>query len=204
MKGKMQTSDLLKQVVNKETGLNMGKVMSHVGLFEVPNYHKLVVLTDGGMLLHPTLEQKAQIVENAVGALNNMGYENPKVAALCAAEKLNEKAPESVDAAALKEMNEKGEIKDCVIEGPISYDIALSKEIADFKGFESPVAGDADVLLVPDMAAGNFIGKSWVIQGGGRMTGLVVGAKAPIVLTSRGSGADEKFYSIVFAAAASK
>ena len=204
MKGKMQTSDLLKQVVNKETGLNMGKVMSHVGLFEVPNYHKLVVLTDGGMLLHPTLEQKAQIVENAVGALNNMGYENPKVAGLCAAEKLNEKAPESVDAAALKEMNEKGEIKDCVIEGPISYDIALSKEIADFKGFESPVAGDADVLLVPDMAAGNFIGKSWVIQGGGRMTGLVVGAKAPIVLTSRGSGADEKFYSIVFAAAASK
>ena len=92
MKGKMQTSDLLKQVVNKETGLNMGKVMSHVGLFEVPNYHKLVVLTDGGMLLHPTLEQKAQIVENAVGALNNMGYENPKVAALCAAEKLNEKS----------------------------------------------------------------------------------------------------------------
>lgn len=204
MKGRMQTADLLKQVVNKETGLNMGKVMSHVGLFEVPNYHKLVVLTDGGMLLHPTLEQKAQIIENAVESLRNMGYENPKVAALCAAEKLNQKAPESVDAAALKEMNEKGELKGCVVEGPISYDIALSKEIADFKGFESPVAGDADVLLVPDMAAGNFIGKAWVIQGGGRMTGLVVGAKAPIVLTSRGSGADEKFYSIVFAAAASK
>ena len=204
MKGRMQTADLLKQVVNKETGLNMGKVMSHVGLFEVPNYHKLVVLTDGGMLLHPTLEQKAQIIENAVDSLRNMGYENPKVAALCAAEKLNQKAPESVDAAALKEMNEKGELKGCVVEGPISYDIALSKEIADFKGFESPVAGDADVLLVPDMAAGNFIGKAWVIQGGGRMTGLVVGAKAPIVLTSRGSGADEKFYSIVFAAAASK
>lgn len=204
MKGRMQTADLLKQVVNKETGLNMGKVMSHVGLFEVPNYHKLVVLTDGGMLLHPTLEQKAQIIENAVESLRNMGYEHPKVAALCAAEKLNQKAPESVDAAALKEMNEKGELKGCVVEGPISYDIALSKEIADFKGFESPVAGDADVLLVPDMAAGNFIGKAWVIQGGGRMTGLVVGAKAPIVLTSRGSGADEKFYSIVFAAAASK
>lgn len=204
MKGRMQTADLLKQVVNKETGLNMGKVMSHVGLFEVPNYHKLVVLTDGGMLLHPTLEQKAQIIENAVESLRNMGYENPKVAALCAAEKLNQKAPESVDAAALKEMNEKDELKGCVVEGPISYDIALSKEIADFKGFESPVAGDADVLLVPDMAAGNFIGKAWVIQGGGRMTGLVVGAKAPIVLTSRGSGADEKFYSIVFAAAASK
>ena len=204
MKGRMQTADLLKQVVNKETGLNMGKVMSHVGLFEVPNYHKLVVLTDGGMLLHPTLEQKAQIIENAVESLRNMGYENPKVAALCAAEKLNQKAPVSGDSAALKEMNEKGELKGCVVEGPISYDIALSKEIADFKGFESPVAGDADVLLVPDMAAGNFIGKAWVIQGGGRMTGLVVGAKAPIVLTSRGSGADEKFYSIVFAAAASK
>lgn len=203
MKGSMQTADLLKQVVNKETGLQTGRVMSHVGLFEVPNYHKLVVLTDGGMLLHPTLEQKAQVIDNAVDALRNMGYEEPKVGVLCAAEKLNKKAQESLDAAELKEMNAKGEIKNCLVEGPISYDIAMSKEIADFKGFESPVAGEADVLIVPTMAAGNMLGKAWVINGGGRMTGLVVGAKAPIVLTSRGSGADEKFYSIVFAAAAS-
>ncbi len=207
MKGKMQTADLLKQVVNKETGLQTGipgAVMSHVGMFEVPNYHKLIALTDGGMLLHPTREQKVQVINNAVTTLHNMGYENPKVACLCAAEKLNAKAPESVDAAALKEMNQNGEITGCVVEGPISYDIALSKEIADFKGFESPVAGDVDIMMVPDMVSGNVLGKSWVIQGGGKMTGLIVGAKAPIVLTSRGSGADEKFYSIVFAAAASK
>ncbi len=207
MKGKMQTADLLKQVVNKETGLQTGipgAVMSHVGMFEVPNYHKLIALTDGGMLLHPTLEQKVQVINNAVTTLHNMGYEEPKVACLCAAEKLNKKAPESVDAAALKEMNQNGEITGCVVEGPISYDISISKEIAEFKGFESPVAGEVDIMMVPDMVSGNLLGKSWVIQGGGKMTGLIVGAKAPIVLTSRGSSADEKFYSIVFAAAASK
>lgn len=203
MKGKMQTADLLKQVVNKETGLQIGKIMSHVGIFEIPNYHKLVVMTDGGMLVSPDLEKKAKIINNAVETLHNMGYENPKVGVLCAAEKLNEKAQESVDAAALKEMNEKGEISGCIVEGPISYDIALNKDIADFKGFESPVAGDADILIVPNMAAGNMLGKSWCLTAGGEMAGIIVGAKAPIVLTSRGATAEEKFYSIVFAAATS-
>ena len=204
MKGRMQTADLLKQVVNKETGLQVGKIMSHVGLFEIPNYHKLVAMTDGGMLVSPDLEKKAKIVSNAVETMNNMGYEDPKVAVLCAAEKLNEKAQESVDAAALKEMNEKGEITACTIEGPISYDIALSKEIADFKGYESPVAGEADILVVPNMAAGNMLGKSWTITAGGTMAGIIVGAKVPVVLTSRGATAEEKFYSIVFAAAGCK
>lgn len=204
MKGKMQTADLLKQVVNKETGLQVGKIMSHVGIFSIPNYSKLIVLTDGGMLLTPDLEKKAKIINNAVETLHNVGYDNPKVAVLCAAEKLNEKAPESVDAAALKKMNEKGEITGCTVEGPISYDIALSKEIADFKGFSSPVAGDADILIVPNMAAGNILGKSWTITAGGTMAGIIVGAKVPIVLTSRGATAEEKYYSIAFAAAASK
>lgn len=202
MKGRMQTADLLKQVVNKETGLNLGKTMSHVGLFEVPTYHKVAVLTDGGMLLHPTLEQKVDVIDNAVDTLRAMGYDQPKVACLCAAEKLNKKAPESVDAAELKAMNERGEIKNCIVEGPISFDIALNKEIADFKGFESPVAGDADVLLVPNMACGNMVGKAWTVTGNGRMAGIIVGAKAPVVLVSRGAGADEKYYSIAFAAAA--
>lgn len=204
MKGRMQTADLLKQVVNKETGLQVGKIMSHVGLFEIPNYHKLVAMTDGGMLVSPDLEKKAKIVNNAVETMRNMGYEDPKVAVLCAAEKLNEKAQESVDAAALKEMNAAGEITGCTVEGPISYDIALSKEIADFKGFDSPVAGEADILIVPNMAAGNMLGKSWTITAGGTMAGIIVGAKVPIVLTSRGATAEEKFYSIVFAAAGSK
>lgn len=203
MKGKMQTSDLLKQVVNKETGLQVGKIMSHVGIFQIPNYHKLVVQTDGGMLLTPDVEQKAKIINNAVETLHNIGYEEPKVAVLCAAEKLNPKAPESVDAAALKEKYLNGEITGCIVEGPISYDIALSKEIADFKGFDSPVAGDADVVIMPNMAAGNILGKSWSVTAGGTMAGMIVGAKVPIVLTSRGATAEEKFYSIVFAAAGS-
>ena len=204
MKGKMQTADLLKQVVNKETGLQVGKIMSHVGIFQVPKYHKLVVMTDGGMLVSPDLEKKVKIINNAVETLHNMGYECPKVGVLCAAEKLNEKAQESVDAAALKEMNDKGEISGCIVEGPISYDIALSKEIADFKGFSSPVAGDVDILIAPNMAAGNILGKSWCLTAGGEMAGIIVGAKAPIVLTSRGATAEEKFYSIVFAAATSR
>lgn len=204
MKGRMQTSDLLKQVVNKETGLQVGKIMSHVAVFQIPGYHKLIVETDGGMIVTPDVDQKAGIINNAVETLHNTGYEEPKVAVLCGAEKLNPKAPESVDAAELKERNQRGEISGCIVEGPISYDIALSKEIADFKGFDSPVAGDADVLVVPNMAAGNILGKSWSLTAGGTMAGMIVGAKVPIVLTSRGATADEKFYSIVFAAAGSK
>jgi len=203
MKGRMQTADLLRQVVNKETGLQVGKIMSHVGLFKVPNYHKLVVLTDGGMLLAPDLEQKKKIIENAVEVLHALGYDDPKVAVMCGAEVLNKKAQESVDAAALKEMNQNGEITGCTVEGPISYDIALSKEIAEFKKFESPVAGEADAMIMPSMAAGNMLGKSWTVSSDGMMAGIIVGAKVPVVLTSRGSTAEEKFYSIALAAAAS-
>ena len=203
MKGRMQTADLLRQVVNKETGLRTDKIMSHVGLFQVPNYHKVVVLTDGGMILQPSLEQKVKIIENAVDVLHALGYEDPKVGVLCGAEVLNPKAQESVDAAELKKMNVEGQITGCIVEGPISYDIALSKEIADFKKFESPVAGEADALIMPSMAAGNMLGKSWTVSSNGMMAGMIVGAKAPIVLTSRGSSAEEKFYSIVLAAAAS-
>ena len=204
MKGRMQTSDLLKQVVNKETGLQVGKIMSHVALFQIPNYHKLVAMSDGGMLVSPDLEKKEKIINNAVETMHNLGYENPKVAVLCAAEKLNPKAQESVDSAALKEKNLSGEITGCIVEGPISYDIALDKEIADSKGFESPVAGDADILIVPCMAAGNILGKSWSVTAKAIMSGIIVGAKVPVVLTSRGATAEEKFYSIVFAAAGTK
>lgn len=203
MKGRMQTADLLRQVVNKETGLQCGKIMSHVGLFKVPNYHKLVVLTDGGMLLQPDLEQKVKIINNAVEVLHSLGYDNPNVGVMCGAEVLNKKAQESVDAAALKEMWQNGEITGCTVEGPISYDIALSKEIADFKKFESPVAGEVDAMIMPSMATGNMVGKSWTVSGDGMMAGIIVGAKAPVVLTSRGSTAEEKFYSIALAAAAS-
>lgn len=203
MKGKMETAQILKPAVNKETGLGTGRVMSHFVFDELPHYHKLLVTTDGGMMTYPTLEQKAQIIENTVETLKALGYENPKIAAVAAVEKVNPKMPETVEARELKEMNERGEIKDCVVEGPISLDIALDKECADIKGFESPVAGDADVILVPNIQVGNILGKSITIIAQGNMAGFVVGAQVPIVFCSRGSSAKEKFLSLALAAAVS-
>lgn len=203
MKGKMETAQILKPAVNKETGLGTGRVMSHFVFDELPDYHKLLVTTDGGMMTYPTLEQKKQIIENTVETLKALGYENPKIACVAAVEKVNPKMPETVEANELKEMNKRGEIKDCIVEGPISLDIALDKEIADLKGFDSPVAGDADVILVPNIQVGNILGKAITIIAQGNMAGFVVGAQVPIVFCSRGSSAKEKFLSLVLAAAVS-
>ena len=204
MKGKIQTADLLRAVVNKEKGLRTGSIMSHVVIHELPSYHKLLAVTDGGMMMYPTVHEKKQIIENAVNTLIAMGYHEPKVAVLAAVEVVNPKMPESVDAGLLKEMNQKGEIKSCIIEGPISYDLTMSKESAEIKGYDSPVTGDADILIVPNITAGNILGKSLVYSAGAKMAGFVVGAKVPIVLTSRGSTAEEKYLSLVLSAAATK
>ncbi|PID72304.1 MAG: phosphate butyryltransferase [Desulfobulbus propionicus] len=204
MKGNMQTADLLREVVNKQTGLRTGSIMSHVALVEVPGYHKVVILTDVGMLPHPDLQQKVKIIDNAVSVLRSMGYSQPKVAVLAAAEVVNEKAMESVEAKTLKEMNLAGQIADCIVEGPISYDLAFSKEMAKFKKYSSPVAGDADIVVVPNLAAGNILGKALVLTAGGAMIGIVSGAKVPLVVASRGATAAEKYYSIVMAAAISR
>ena len=204
MKGRLDTSVLLKAVVNKEFGLGMGGVMSHFTAFEVPSYHKLLVPVDGGMVTYPTLEQKKCIIENTVGALRAMGYDMPKVGVVTCVEKLNPKMPETVEADALKQMNQRGELTGCIVEGPISYDCAVSKEIADFKGFQSPCAGDCDVLLAPNIHAGNIMGKMLTVTCGAKMAGFIVGAKCPIVMTSRGSSAEEKYLSIVISAAAAR
>jgi phosphate butyryltransferase len=204
MKGKIQTADLLKAVVNKEKGLRTGSVMSHFVINEIPDHHKLIVTTDGGMMMYPNVGEKKQIIENAVNTLIAMGYEKPKVAVLAAVEKINPKMPESVDAGQLKEMNQNGEIKNCIVEGPISYDLAMSKESAEVKGYSSPVTGDADILIVPNITAGNMLGKALVYSAGAKMAGFIVGAKVPIVLTSRGSTAEEKYLSLVLSAAAVK
>ncbi|CAB1248387.1 bifunctional enoyl-CoA hydratase/phosphate acetyltransferase [Clostridium sp. WLY-B-L2] len=204
MKGKIQTADILRAVVNKEKGLETGNVMSHFVFNEVPSYHKLMVTTDGGMMMYPNLDEKRQIIENAVNTLITMGYENPKVAVLAAVEKVNPKMPESVDAGLLKEMNKNGKIKNCIVEGPISYDLAVSKKSAELKGYNSPVAGDADILISPNITAGNILGKSLLCSAGAKMAGFIVGAKVPIVLTSRGSSAEEKYLSLVLSAAALK
>ena len=202
MKGKLDTGVILKAVVNKENGLGQGRTMSHFTMFEVPTYHKILVPVDGGMVTYPTLEQKKDIINNTVETLISMGYDCPKVGVLACVEKLNPKMPETVEGNELKEMNKRGEIKNCIVEGPISYDCAVSKEIADFKGFNSPVAGDVDVLVAPNIHAGNIMGKMLACTCKARMAGFIVGAKCPIVLTSRGSSAEEKYLSIVVSAAA--
>jgi phosphate butyryltransferase len=204
MKGLIDTPIILKAVVNKEHGLGQGRLMSHFTIFQIPNYHKLLTVVDGGMVTYPTLEQKKEIIENTVGVLRSLGYEKPKVGILACVEKVNPKMPETLDGQALQEMAERGEIKDCEINGPISYDCALVKEIADLKGYKGSIAGDADVLIVPNIHAGNFIGKSYTVTAAAKMAGFIVGAKCPIVLTSRGSSAEEKFLSIMLSAAASR
>ncbi len=201
MKGKLETAQILKPVVNKETGLGTGRVMSHFVFDELPYYHKLLVTSDGGMMTYPTLEQKKDIILNAVDVLHKLGYEEPKVACVAAVEVVNPKMPETVEADELKKMNQNGEIPGCIVEGPISLDIALDKEIADLKGFDSPVAGDADMILVPNIQVGNVLGKSITVIARGNMAGFIVGAQVPIVLTSRGSSAREKYLSLVLAAA---
>jgi phosphate butyryltransferase len=146
------------------------------------------------------LEQKKAIIESTVETLKALGYENPKIGVLAAVEKLNLKMPETVDADALRKMNAEGEIKGCIVEGPISLDLALDPEAAAIKGYKSPVAGDADALIAPNIHTGNALGKSIVLLGGARMANFIVGAKVPIVLTSRASSLEEKHLSLMVAA----
>lgn len=204
MKGKVDTGVILKAVVNKEHGLGKGGVMSHFTMFEVPTYHKILLPVDGGMVTYPTLEQKKAIIENTVGALRDMGYECPKVGVLSCIEKVNPKMPETVDARELQEMNERGEIAGCIVEGPISYDCAVNREIAQLKSLDSRIAGDVDVLVAPNIHAGNIMGKMLTCTCNAKLAGFVVGARCPIVLTSRGSSAEEKYLSIVISAAAAR
>ena len=204
MKGYLDTSVILKAVVNKEKGLGKGGVMSHFTMFEVPNYHKILVAVDGGMVTYPTLEQKKAIIENTVEVLRTYGYENPKVGVLACVEKVNPKMPETIEADELSKMNESGEISGCVVAGPISYDCAMDTEVAKIKRYEGPVAGNADILVAPNIHAGNIMGKMLTVTCKARMAGFIVGAKCPIVLTSRGSSTEEKYLSIVISAAAAE
>lgn len=149
--------------------------------------------------MYPDLLQKKVIIENTVEVLRNMGYVKPKIGILAAVEKVNSKMPETVDAHELKQMNLKGEIKNCIIEGPISYDLAMDKEAAMIKGYDSEVAGDVDVLIVPNITVGNVLGKSLVYSAKAKMAGCIIGAQCPIALTSRSSTAEEKYLSLALA-----
>lgn len=196
-KGLMQTATILKAVVNRETGIGQGRPMSHVALLEIPGYHKLLGVTDGGMLPHPDLEEKKAVARNAVEMFQNLGYETPLVSAVCAAETVSPKIMETVDAATLKEAAARGELGNCFLEGPISLDLAVNKASAKIKGYDSPAAGETDILLVPDMAAGNMMVKSMIEFAGAKMVGCVVGARCPIALNSRSASFEEKYHSLL-------
>jgi len=201
MKGILDTGTLLKAVLDKDSGIRDSAVMSHLAMMEVPGYHKALFVTDGGFLTYPTLEQKAGAVRNAVSFCRRIGLARPKVAALCASEAVSDKMPETQDAAKLREMCERGELGDCELEGPISFDLAIDPESARVKGYKSGISGEADIFLVPNIAAGNILVKALVYWGGAKMAGCVLGAKAPIVLVSRGATAEEKFLSIMLCSA---
>jgi len=201
VKGMLQTGSLLKAVVNKETGIRASKVMSHVAILDVPNYHKLIFDTDGGMVIAPTLEDKRHILKNALDFCRFLGYDCPKAAVLCAVETVNPNMPETQDAAALKEEALHGDFGPCLVEGPISLDLATDAQSAQVKGYTSPVAGDADILLCPSIAAGNLLGKALYGLAGGQMAGVVLGATVPITINSRGATPEEKYSSILICAA---
>nr|WP_312578575.1 phosphate acyltransferase [Sedimentibacter sp.] len=201
IKGLLDTSILLKQVLNKEYGLVNGKQLSHVMVYEVPTYDKLLFLTDGGMVTYPDLKGKKDLILNAIEVTKALGYEEIKIACLAAKEKINPKMPATVDAGQLKDMYLNKEFEEGVIvEGPISLDLAVSKESAEIKKYESPVAGDADVLLVPNIEMGNGIGKSISLFGKGLNAGVIMGATSPIVLVSRSDSYESKYYSILLGA----
>ncbi len=200
MKGNIGSSTLLKGVLNKEWGLRRNRVISHIALFEVEAYHhKLIALTDVAMNIAPDLNTKVGILDNSVEFLRKLGIEKPKVAVLGAVELVNEMMPATMDAALLSKMADRGQIKNCIIDGPLAFDNAISAASAKHKGIISNVAGDADLLLLPDIEAGNVLYKSFIFFANAKTAANVIGASAPIVLTSRSDSEESKLDSIVLA-----
>lgn len=204
LKGLIATGQLLKGLFKEETGFRTGRLISHMNIVQLRTYPKLLALCDAAINIAPTLEQKKDILQNAVDALTRMGITQPKVAVLASAETVNEKMPESVDAAALKRMNEQGEITGCVVEGPISYDLAVCKESAETKGYDSPVAGDADLLVCPNIVTANVLIKCLRHSAEALTAGIVIGGRVPVVLNSRAASAEDKYRTMILAASATE
>ena len=205
MKGLLDTSIILKEVLNKEYGLRTDSLLSHVMIYEVPSYHKLLILTDGGMNINPDVSQKKKIVDNAIKAAKSLGIDTVKVACLAAKEKVNPKMQATLDADELKTMCKDGMFgKGAIVEGPIAFDLAVSEEACKIKGYESEVGGDTDILLVPNIETGNGIGKALTYMANAKSAGIIMGAKAPVVLVSRADTHESKLYSIAYGAIATK
>ena len=201
MKGILDTSVLLKAALNKEYGLRTESLLSHAMIYEVPAYHKLLCVTDAGMNISPDYSDKKQILKNAIDACRCLGLEEIKVGCIAAKEKVNQKMPATVDANLLQKACEEGEFgQNVIVEGPIALDIALSKQASLTKGFNSKVSGDVDILVMPYIEVGNALGKSLTYMANAKSAGVIMGAKAPIVLVSRADTADSKLYSIAYGA----
>lgn len=199
MKGLVDTSVFLRAVLDKENGIKSAPVLSHVGVFELKGFDRLIMMSDAALNMYPDVNQKQSIIENATVVANALGVDNPIVACVCAIEKLNPKMPPTVDAAELVNRNRAGLLKGCRVVGPLALDNALFVEAALHKGIEDPLAGRADILLVPNIESGNVLYKSLAYVGGARNAGVLIGAKAPVVLTSRSDHEDTKINSIALA-----
>lgn len=203
MKGLLPTSTFLKAVLHKDSGIKPTNLLSHICMSELPGKNRLIVVTDGGMNIKPTLEEKKGLIENAVSVLHKLDNPLPSVGVICAIEIENPKMPETVDAAQLAKWNKEGIIQDCTVEGPLALDNALSAEAAAHKGIASVIAGKTDILLVPDIASGNILGKSFIYIGRSKTAGIIIGASVPIIVTSRSDTNETKFHSIALAQAIS-
>jgi phosphotransacetylase len=185
MKGSLHTDELMSAIVSREGGMRTGRRISHVFIMDVPTYHKVLVITDAAINIAPTLEDKVDIVQNAIDLVISLGHEKPKVAILCAVETVNSKMQATLDAAALCKMAERGQIKGGILDGPLAFDNAISAEAAKTKGIKSAVAGDPDILLAPDLEAANILAKNLTFLANADSAGMVLGARVPVILTSR-------------------
>ncbi|WP_019228821.1 bifunctional enoyl-CoA hydratase/phosphate acetyltransferase [Sedimentibacter sp. B4] len=199
MKGLVNTSVYLRAVLNKEHGLRKGRLLSLLAVYELPGYHKLLYCTDSGVNVNPSIEQKKDILTNSLLVLKSMGLEMPKVAALTSNETVDSKIPATVDAALLVEMVKNNEIPNCIIEGPIAFDVAFDSNAAKHKGIDSKVSGDVDLLMFPNIETGNVLGKSWLHFNNAKWAGIILGASSPVILGSRSDTADVKINSIALA-----
>lgn len=196
MKGAVKTAPFMRAVLDRDAGLRTGRLFTHVAVFEIPGFNRLLLISDAGIVVAPDIYQKIEIVQNAINVALKLGIERPKVAILAAAELVDPKIPATVDAANLAKMSERGQIVGGVVDGPLALDNAISEASAEIKGINSPIVGQADILIVPDVEAGNLLAKAITYFGRGEMAGIVVGGCAPIVVTSRSDSHITKLVSI--------
>jgi phosphotransacetylase len=199
MKGYLHTDEMLRAVLRPHVGLRTDRLLSHVFVLEVPTYHKLLLITDAAINISPDIPQKAAITQNAVDLARHLGVEVPKVAALSSIETINPNIPSTVHAACLSKMAQRGQIRGAIVDGPLAFDNAISATAAADKAIDSPVAGDADILVVPDLDAGNILSKNLEYLASAKVAGIVMGAMAPVVLTSRSDPPRARVYSLALA-----